>query len=230
MTDLWHVGGTSGRILGGRAVQSPGACLTGGEHRVFPLPVIRRHHRQKRANQFRLLQAPVHQDRQIFVLHELLLSEVESERSSQTDGGMERTDAKDRSKDDSEDADWVVATGSASAKGLPVMVDGLPRQVASAALSLRLVLGGIEGSCVVSRLLWFWCRFRSGGQKRGLVILEEGWPLLRWKKETANLDGGVTPGGLRPLSCELPRRKLWLGVYPGSTWVRKGNIKFRNEC
>jgi hypothetical protein len=59
------------------------------------------------------------------------------------------------------------------------LVDGLPRQVASAALSLRLVLRGIVGSCVVSRLLWSWCRFRSGGQKRGLVILEEGWPLLR---------------------------------------------------
>ncbi len=89
---------------------------------MFPLPVIRRHHRLKRANQCRLLRAPVHQVRQRFVPHEPLLSEVESERSSLTDGGMERTGAKDRSKVGSVGADWVVATGSAAAKGLPVMV------------------------------------------------------------------------------------------------------------
>jgi hypothetical protein len=35
---------------------------------------------------------------------------------------MERTGAKDRSKVGSVGADWVVATGSAAAKGLPVMV------------------------------------------------------------------------------------------------------------
>ena len=88
----------------------------------FEQPVIRRHLCLKRANQFRLLQAPVHQDRLRFVPHELLLSEVESERSSLTDGGMERTDEKNRIKVGSVDADWVVATGSATAKGLPVMV------------------------------------------------------------------------------------------------------------